>query len=93
MTRRGLPLLCVAVLLSACGSSGDSGKTTPIVHSPDLQRLPEAPERSGGPPSSRDTARSAFLRAIFDDAQAKWSREFQGAGIRYRPARLTIFSQ
>jgi hypothetical protein len=30
---------------------------------------------------------------VFDHAEATWDREFQGAGLTYRPARLTIFSR
>ena len=33
-----------------------------------------------------------FLRAVFDDAEALWKREFQSAGVAYQPARLTIFA-
>jgi predicted metalloprotease len=66
---------------------------TPVVRSPDLHRLPQAPKPNRGAPSSQGTSRNAFLRAVFDDIEALWTREFQTAGIRYRPARLTIFSQ
>jgi hypothetical protein len=66
---------------------------TPTVQSPDLRRLSQAPEPSGGAPSSQDAGRNAFLRTVFDDAEALWQREFRTAGLTYRPARLTIFSQ
>jgi uncharacterized protein len=65
---------------------------TPTVHSPDLQRLPQAPGPSGSPPSSQGTTHNAFLRAVFNDAEAMWQREFQHAGVTYHPARLTIFT-
>jgi predicted metalloprotease len=103
-----LPILCAALLAAGCGSSGgsddassdrtatDSASTTattaPTVQSPDLRRLPQAPQPSGSPPSSQDTGRNAFLRAVFDDAEALWRREFSSAGLTYRPARLTIFT-
>jgi predicted metalloprotease len=58
-----------------------------------LQRLRQAPEPSGSPPSSQGGSRNAFLRAVFDDTEALWQNEFQRAGLTYRPARLTIFSQ
>jgi predicted metalloprotease len=58
----------------------------------ELKRLPQAPAPSGRPPSSQGTSRSAFLRAVLDDAETLWQREFRGAGLTYRPARLTIFS-
>src|SRR5690349_18937351 len=67
--------------------------TTPAIHSADLHRLPQAPEPSGSPPSSQGADHHAFLRAVFDDVEAVWHREFHGAGLTYRPARLTIFSQ
>jgi putative neutral zinc metallopeptidase len=66
---------------------------TATVHSSDLQQLPQAPEPSGNPPTLQGTSRHAFLRAVFDDAEALWHRQFQAAGLTYHPARLTIFSQ
>jgi uncharacterized protein len=95
--RRWLPILCAVVLAAGCGSSSGSGDAsatpTPTVHSAELARFAQAPEPSDGPPSSRGGSQSAFLRAAFDDAEALWTREFQSAGITYRPARMTIFSQ
>jgi predicted metalloprotease len=95
--RRWLPILCAAVLAAGCGSSSGSDDAsatpTPTVHSPELARFEQAPEPSGDPPTSRGGSRSAFLRAVFDDAEALWTREFQIAGATYRPARFTIFSQ
>jgi uncharacterized protein len=58
-----------------------------------LRRLPQAPGPSSIPPSSQGGSRNAFLRAVFDDVEALWQQEFQSAGLTYRPARLTIFSQ
>jgi predicted metalloprotease len=66
---------------------------TPTVDNADFQHLPQVPGPSGHPPSSHATGRNAFLRAVFDDAEALWQREFQSAGATYHPARLTIFSQ
>jgi uncharacterized protein len=106
LLRRWLPILCAAVLVAGCGSSSGSDKgspdatatatetaTAPSVDGSRLKRLPHAPEPSGSPPSSQGSSRDAFLRAVFDDAEALWQREFHGAGVTYRPARLTIFSQ
>src|SRR5262249_35717294 len=55
--------------------------------------LPQVPQATGRPPSSQGTSRAAFLHAVFDDNQALWQREFHGAGLTYRPARLTVFTQ
>ena len=105
MLPRCLPILCAAVLAAGCGSSSGSDKAssdrtaaatateTPTARTSDLDLLPQAPQPSGSPPSSRGASRHAFLREVFDDAEALWQREFQSAGITYRPARLTIFSQ
>jgi hypothetical protein len=91
-------------VVAGCGSSSGSGKApsatptptatpAPTVQSSDLQRLPHAPAPSGSPPSSQGAGRNAFLRGVFNDAEALWRNEFRGAGLTYRPARLTIFSQ
>ena len=66
---------------------------TPTVHSSDLEQLPRAPEPHGTPRSLQGMSRYAFLRAVFDDAEALWHRQFEAAGLTYRPARLTIFAQ
>ena len=91
-------LVAVGVLfatlpVAGCGSSDDSdaGSTT---EGDVLERLPEVPEpdESARPPASEDgTGGSAFLRSVFDDAQAMWRREFEQAGVDYAPATLTIF--
>jgi uncharacterized protein len=105
LPRRWLPILCAAVLVAGCGSSSGSDTTastptatdtptaTPTVDASALKDLPQAPGPTGSPPSSQGTTRNAFLRAAFDDAEALWQREFQGAGLTYRPARFTIFSE
>jgi predicted metalloprotease len=43
---------------------------------------PTSPARDGG---------DAFLKQVFDDAQAMWRHEFEAAGEDYRPATITIF--
>jgi predicted metalloprotease len=99
MHRCWLPIVCAAVLVAGCGSPSGSDTATPdppstaTVRSPDLRRLSQAPDPSGRPPSSQGVSRNAFLRAVFDDVEALWQREFRSAGLTYRPARLTIFSQ
>jgi predicted metalloprotease len=98
---------CIVFAAAGCGSSDGSSEAsptatatatasptaTPTARPSDLERLPQVPQPSGSSPSSQGGSRSAFLRAVFDDAEALWMREFQSGGIRYRPARLTVFSQ
>ena len=98
---RWLTILCAAVLAAGCGSSSGGDKPSPTatatatatIQSRGLQQLPQAPPPSGHPPSSHDTGRGAFLHAVFADIEALWQREFHGAGLTYRPARLTVFAQ
>jgi predicted metalloprotease len=59
-----------------------------------LQRLPEVPgatDSTRAPTSTDGAGRDAFLTDVFDDAQAMWEREFEAAGLRYDPARITLF--
>jgi uncharacterized protein len=108
MLARCLPLLLAALLLTRCGSSDDkpaaqtptatptaaeTATATATVDPAELKRLPQVPAPSGAPPASAGTARDAFLRNVFNDAQAMWQREFAAAQMTYRPARLTIFRQ
>jgi predicted metalloprotease len=55
--------------------------------------MPRGPSPTGAPPSPETGTQSAFLRGVFDDVEALWRHEFHGAGLTYRPARLTIFQQ
>ena len=60
-----------------------------------LDRLPvvaPATESSRGPTSHSGAARNAFIREVFNDAQAMWRRDFAERGIPYAPARLVIFT-
>ena len=103
---RRLTVVCLLVLAAGCGSSSGSGKPSPTgqatatptpsaaptVQSTDLRRLPPVPAPTSQAPSSSDSGSTrAFLRRVFDDAEATWHREFQAAGLGYRPARLTLF--
>jgi uncharacterized protein len=67
--------------------------TTPSVDSSALKRLPQAPQPSESRAIPPGDSRAAFLRAVFDDAETLWQREFSSAGRTYRPARLTIFTR
>src|SRR3712207_7832357 len=85
--RRWISIACAALLVAGCGSSSGSGTAasdtpstataTPTVRSSDLQRLPQAPDPSGSPPSSQGVSRDVFLRAVFDDAETLWQEEFR----------------
>jgi uncharacterized protein len=99
---RWLPIVCAAVLVAGCGSSSGANSAsstgtptatgTATVPSGDLARLPQVPVAAGPAPSSSSGNTHAFLRRVFDNAEAMWRKEFQEAGGTYRPARLTIFS-
>ena len=52
--------------------------------------MPE-PTRPTSLATAPATSESAFLTAVFHDAEAMWTREFEAAGLHYTPARLTIF--
>lgn len=99
MPRRWLSIICAAVMAAGCGSSSGTDKASPTataaptVKSRKVQQLPQAPEPTRDPPSQQGRSRAAFLRAVFDDNEALWQREFEGAGLTYRPARLTVFAQ
>jgi predicted metalloprotease len=98
---RCLAIVCAMLVVAGCGSSNGSddqasstataAPATPTAQSADLERLPQAPQPTGPPPSSATSSRHAFLTAVFDDAEALWKREFEAAGLDYRPAQLTIF--
>jgi predicted metalloprotease len=82
-------------LPAACGTSDPSPDTTqpPAAEASDLERLPQAAVPSGEPPGSTARDPEAFLRAVFDDAEAFWRQEFGAAGLDYRPSSLTIFRE
>jgi predicted metalloprotease len=58
-----------------------------------VDRLPTVPAATqpSHPTSPHGTGGDAFLRAVFNDVQAMWQREFEQIGVRYVPARMTIF--
>jgi uncharacterized protein len=56
-----------------------------------LPKVPEATEPTRLAASPEPGGESAFLTAVFHDAEAMWMREFKAAGLQYTPARLTIF--
>ncbi|HEY7618187.1 MAG TPA: neutral zinc metallopeptidase [Solirubrobacteraceae bacterium] len=102
--RAGLTGLAAIVVLAAalagCGSgSSSSGASTSTAASAPIEgdaieRLPKvaaATAATSHPVSPGGTGGSTFLRAVFDDVQAMWKREFEAAGMQYTPARLTIF--
>jgi predicted metalloprotease len=87
-------------VIAGCGGGDDdaepnnptSAATTTSLETDGLDRLPVvAPSDSARQPTSRPGAANAFLREVFADVQAMWSRDFAEGEIRYLPARLTIF--
>jgi hypothetical protein len=92
--RRSLSLVVLAaILFGGCGGSDKSDTTTTSLETGGLERLPlVAPSGSAQPPASRPGAANAFLREVFDEAQAMWKRDFAEGEIPYAPARLTIFT-
>jgi predicted metalloprotease len=74
-------------------STPATSKPTSSIAGAEVVRLPKVPEAAA--PTSLATApatsESVFLTAVFHDAEAMWKREFEAAGLQYKPARLTIF--
>jgi uncharacterized protein len=79
-----------ATTTTAESSSAPSGQD---IEGDVLDRLPRVavPSTPTHPTSPDGTGGDAFLRAVFDDVQAMWQREFEQAGVQYVPARMTIF--
>ena len=96
-----------AAALMGCGSNASTTGTTATAGAPTattttsdrdiagdaIDRLPQVPAATqpNHPTSPDGTGGNTFLRAVFDDVQAMWTKEFEQAGIRYIPARMTIF--
>jgi len=71
-----------------------ASKPAPSIEGDAVQRLPKvaaATEPTTLAASPAAGGESAFLTAVFHDAEAMWTREFEAAGLDYTPARLTIF--
>jgi uncharacterized protein len=107
-----LLLCCTAIGVGCGSSGGGSSATAAVttratttaataaegaaIQGDVLDRLPEAPEPTGAPPSLSGTSiadERTYLRTVFDDAQALWRNEFASANQQYLPAVLTLFSQ
>jgi hypothetical protein len=68
---------------TASDINGDVLGQLPVVPGPTSStEHPRSPNGSGG---------DAFLKAVFDDVQAMWAKEFAAAGAHYTPATMTIF--
>jgi predicted metalloprotease len=79
---------------AAATTTSTTGTPESSIEGDAVERMPKVPEateptRLSG--SMDATEESAFLTAVFHDAEAMWMREFAAAGIDYAPARLTIF--
>jgi uncharacterized protein len=79
--------------LPAQGSDAVTALRTKVAG--ELVRFPQLPvparSQLPSPPGGARTER-AYLTALFNDAQSVWRREFLAARVRYKPARLVIFS-
>ena len=89
----GLGLLAVVayLLLSALGGGGGG-----VSIDPGLQPFPAAPGPSGeGIPAEADPDRrlKEFVAFVVDDVQDSWARLFAGAGRRYEPTKLVLFTE
>lgn len=90
---------------SAHGSGSASGGTTTTtdaggaasaktIEGRELARFPEVkpPATLTLPPApTAPRVERAYLKALFDDSQRVWRREFEAADLQYQPARLVIF--
>ena len=82
---------------AAATTAAETATTSPPAASIEgdaVQRLPKvaaATEPTTLAASPAAGGESAFLTAVFHDAEAMWTREFEAAGLDYTPARLTIF--
>jgi predicted metalloprotease len=96
----------VVTVLSACGSPAQTKPApapTPAATASDagtsidgtqVDQLPAVPTPTvtPSPPDLSTTAgQTTFLRGVFADIQAVWSKEFTSSGLSYSPARLTLF--
>jgi predicted metalloprotease len=71
-----------------------ASKPAPSFEGDAVQRLPKVPAATEPTTLAASPAaggESAFLTAVFHNAEAMWMREFAAAGLDYTPARLTIF--
>jgi uncharacterized protein len=95
-------LAAILALLSACGSSaGTKPAATPAptassspVDGTEIDQLPSVPGPTAtpSPPDlSTPAGQSVFLRQVFADIQAVWSKDFAASGQTYSPARLVLF--
>jgi len=68
-----------------------------LIFGPDILSDPNGTntESSSGEVSGADSAREEpqvqFVSQVLDDVQDTWARAFEGAGARYRPAKLVLF--
>jgi predicted metalloprotease len=100
-------LAAILALLSACGSSaGTKPAATPAPATPaptassspvdgtEIDQLPSVPSPTvtpSPPDLSTPAGQAAFLRQVFTDIQAVWSKDFAASGLTYAPARLVLF--
>jgi hypothetical protein len=88
---RTLFAVSLAVVITACGSSG----VRRGLEGHELDRFaavaPPATAQLPAPPTSHRVERT-FLLALFNDAQGVWRSEFRSAHVSYKAARVVVFS-
>ena len=97
LTFAGCLLLALAVV--CCGGPSQSpaapSSTTPSVSDGPGHQLPGFPDAPSTPPVAPPQAANQvqqYVAAVFNDAEAQWTKVFAQAGVRYTPARMVLFT-
>ena len=80
---------------AATGTATTSTVSAGTISGHDLKSLPKAAaatRAAPSPPAGATKVDRSFLETTFEDIQRFWHRQFGAARLRYRPARLVIFS-
>ena len=88
-----LLLLAGALMLSACSSSPPQASSVNGTEFDNLPAVPEPTQPPSAPDLSTVAGQTVFLREVFTDIQAMWSKDFASAGDQYVPAKLKLFTK